>query len=71
MVRIELLLKPKLGASTLCLSRKSRDLEEVFVISFQSKISRATVLVPSMAGIEKRGAGTQIFALDHVAADSD
>ena len=54
MVRMCFSLRPNAGESTLCPSRKRRDLDEVFMVSFQSKISCVTVLLPSRVGIEEK-----------------
>ena len=52
--RISFSLKPNLGASTLRPSLKRRDLDDVFIVSFQSNISCVTVLVPSRVGIDEK-----------------
>ena len=46
-------LRPNFGATSRCPSRTSRDFDEVFIVSFQSKISWVTVLLSSSVGIDE------------------
>ena len=63
MVRMCFSLSPNLGALTRCPSRNRRDFDEVFIVSFQSKISCVTVLLPSRVGIEENRSNVQRYLL--------
>jgi hypothetical protein len=52
-VKICLSLSPNAGASTRWPSRNRRDLDEVFIVSFQAKISWVTVRLSLRVGIEE------------------
>ncbi len=63
MARMCFSFNPKLGASTLWPSRKSRALDEVFITSFHSNISCVTVLLSSRVGIDEKRSYVQRYLL--------
>jgi hypothetical protein len=58
-VRMCFSLKPNAGATTRRSSIMRRDLDEVFMVSFQASVSSVTVRPPSSVGIESNSANVQ------------
>ena len=66
MVRMCPSLKPNRGAVSRSPSLTRRAFDEVFIVSFQAKVSWVTVWVPSSVGIEAKRSKVQRYLLSSI-----